>query len=67
MLATCHGCGHARDSTEWGRLELVDRLAHERLAAVVTSWPVQVTIEVRRCTCGELMARMGTDWHREKR
>jgi hypothetical protein len=67
MLATCNACGHARGAAEWGRLELVDRLVEDRLAAVVTSWPARTAIEVRRCTCGELMARLGPSWRHEER
>jgi hypothetical protein len=67
MLATCNACGHARSDVEWGRLELVERLARDRLADVVTTWPAEATIEVRRCSCGELMARMGASWHPELR
>jgi hypothetical protein len=56
-VATCAGCGHAHDAASWRRLELVDRIARERLAAVVTTWPDGISVEVRRCTCGDLMAR----------
>jgi hypothetical protein len=60
MLETCNGCGRAHDVAGWRRLELVDRLADERLTQVVTSWQNEVIIEVRRCACGELMARKRT-------
>jgi hypothetical protein len=56
-MATCTGCGRAHDASSWRRLELVDRIARDRLAAVVTSWPAEIAVEVRRCNCGDLMAR----------
>jgi hypothetical protein len=56
-VATCAGCGHAHDASAWRLLELVDRIARERLTEVVTTWPDELTVEVRRCTCGGLMAR----------
>jgi hypothetical protein len=58
-LAPCASCGRAHAISAWRRLELVDRIEQDRLAMVVTSWPLEVAIEVRRCTCGELMARTG--------
>jgi hypothetical protein len=57
LVATCAGCGHAHDAAAWRRLALVDRFALDRLTEVVTIWPAGMAIEVRRCTCGGLMAR----------
>jgi hypothetical protein len=41
----------------WRELELVERLACERVREIVTAWPDDTTIEVRRCRCGHVIAR----------
>ena len=53
----CSRCGVALDARGWGRLELVERVAPERVQEHVTSWPSGTTIEVRKCPCGTALAR----------
>jgi hypothetical protein len=55
--AKCGQCGVAFDAHAWGRLELVEIVARERLQEHVTSWPSGTRIEVRRCPCGRALAR----------
>ena len=38
-------------------LELVERIDGERVREILTSWPDAAVIEVRRCTCGQVVAR----------
>jgi hypothetical protein len=43
---------------EWGDLELLELIEGARLEALVTVWPEERTIEVRRCDrCGAPLAR----------
>jgi hypothetical protein len=55
--ARCSRCDLTFDAHFWGELELVDRIASERVRAFVTSWADDAAIEVRRCACGQIMAR----------
>jgi hypothetical protein len=41
-------------------LELLACVAPERVRELVTSWPDDTTIEVRRCACGCELARKAT-------
>jgi hypothetical protein len=47
----------AYDARAWRGFELVEQIAGERLRAFVTSWPDDAVIEVRRCACGQVVAR----------
>jgi DNA-directed RNA polymerase subunit N (RpoN/RPB10) len=55
--ARCSQCGLAFEANSWHELELVERIADERVRDFVTSWRDDVMIEVRRCTCGRVIAR----------
>jgi hypothetical protein len=55
--ARCRHCGEVHDVDAWREFELLDQIESERLCALVTSWPDEAVIEVRRCTCGEVAAR----------
>jgi hypothetical protein len=51
-------CGRAYDESEWAELELLDRIEGQRLLALVTVWPCERAIEVRRCAgCRAPLAR----------
>jgi hypothetical protein len=53
----CRRCGEVHDADAWRRFELLDQIESERLCALVTNWPDDIVIEVRRCACGEVTAR----------
>jgi hypothetical protein len=53
--APCSACGLA--TAAWDELELVERIVSERVQELVTSWPDAEAIEVRRCPCGQIIAR----------
>jgi len=55
--ARCSHCGRAFEPDSWRALELVERIADERMRDFVTNWRDEVTIEARRCTCGRVIAR----------
>ncbi len=55
--ARCSGCGAAFETHAWRRLELVERVGPERVREVLTTWPDDVIVEVRRCLCGRALAR----------
>lgn len=44
----------------WSELALVDRIAREHATDLFTDWPWarDAVLEVRRCTCGELVTRV---------
>jgi hypothetical protein len=53
----CIRCALALDPSAWRDLELVERIASERVRELVNGWPEGATVEVRRCTCGHVIAR----------
>jgi hypothetical protein len=53
----CSHCGRVHDPQAWRGFELLDLIASDRVCAFATSWPDDVVIEVRRCTCGQVTAR----------
>jgi hypothetical protein len=57
----CSLCGRLLEAQAWRDLELVERIASERVREFVTSWADDTTIEVRRCACGRAIARMTGD------
>lgn len=50
----CACCGRTSD---WSALDVVQRLETDTLAALVTRWPDELSVEVRRCECGRSIAR----------
>jgi hypothetical protein len=56
----CGRCGAAFEEQAWRRLELVERVAAERVRELVTRWPDETGIDVRRCVCGRALARKAT-------
>lgn len=42
----------------WQSLELVERIASDKVREFVTIWPADRAIEVRRCACGLPIARV---------
>jgi len=58
VTVRCSRCGVVFDETAWRALVLVERIASERVRALVTTWQSDVSIEVRRCrVCGDRIAR----------
>jgi hypothetical protein len=55
--ARCTQCGLAFEADAWHALELVERIADERVRDLVTNWRDEATIEARRCRCGRVLAR----------
>jgi hypothetical protein len=54
----CGRCRREYAEAVWGSLELVERLVAARIRAMVTSWPDDVAIEIRRCrACQGVIAR----------
>jgi hypothetical protein len=53
----CCRCGLEVDSGAWPELALVEQIEGERIREHVTSWPDYAVIEVRRCACGQEIAR----------
>jgi hypothetical protein len=53
----CSSCHAVIDARCWQRLPVVFRICREELERVLTV-RVTWTVEVRRCTCGALMASM---------
>jgi hypothetical protein len=54
-------CGHCRASVPseaWDTLPLVTRVDHEVVCTFIRDWPIERVIEVRRCSCGEEIARL---------
>ncbi len=56
----CGRCGAFLEAQAWCELELLARVAPERVRELVTSWPEDTSIEVRRCACGCELARKTT-------
>jgi hypothetical protein len=56
-LEECGRCGVAYDADEWCEFQLVDRMTSEQVREFVTNWPDYMVIEVRRCACGQVIAR----------
>jgi hypothetical protein len=54
---SCSQCGAAFEKLAWRKLELVERVALERVRELVTIWPEGTAIEVRLCVCGRPLAR----------
>jgi hypothetical protein len=51
-------CARCHATSAWNELPVVDLIDAERLRTIVTSWPVDDPIEVRRCrSCGGTIAR----------
>jgi hypothetical protein len=54
----CGRCRHEYAPEAWDRLEVVDRILAVRIRGLVTAWPDDVSVEIRRCvSCGGAMAR----------
>ena len=54
----CGRCGRGFDDDAWRALDVVERIDGPRLEAIVTAWPEERAVEVRRCTsCGTAIAR----------
>jgi hypothetical protein len=53
----CGRCGATLEENAWAGLELVDHLSPGHVRAIVTHWPDEAGIEVRRCRCGGAVAR----------
>jgi hypothetical protein len=53
----CGRCGLSCSDPAWFEFELLERMASDRIRELVTRWPDQAAIEVRRCTCGHVIAR----------
>ena len=53
----CARCGRAIDARAWRALSLVERVVPERVREHLTTWPSGAEIEVRRCACGQTLAR----------
>jgi hypothetical protein len=60
-MAICGHCGATLPAPVWRELELVDHVTQGRVRAIVTRWPDDAGIEVRRCRCGHPLARKVTD------
>jgi len=60
MSAICAHCGRVYDGRSFDALDLVDRLRHEHLRDLLVQWPWAegTELEVRRCACGERLARV---------
>jgi hypothetical protein len=56
-IAICGRCGATLGADSWDALELVEHLSPGNVRALVTRWPGEAGIEVRRCTCGSPLAR----------
>jgi hypothetical protein len=56
----CGRCGAPLEAKAWCELELLACVAPERVRELVTSWPDDTSIEVRRCACGCELARKAT-------
>jgi len=51
-------CLRCRAVRRWGDLPVVEVLDAQQLRAVVTAWPAETGVEVRRCAaCGASIAR----------
>jgi hypothetical protein len=55
--APCSRCGVAFEPRAWRTFELVEQIASDRVREFVTIWPDHAVIEVRRCACGQIIAR----------
>jgi hypothetical protein len=54
----CGRCRREYAEAVWGSLELVERLVAAHIRGMVTSWPDDVAIEIRRChACQAVIAR----------
>jgi hypothetical protein len=53
----CVRCGLVLEGSAWRDLELVERIACEKVRELVTGWPDDTAIEARKCTCGHVIAR----------
>ena len=56
-MACCGQCGRSNSPATWHRLPLVEVLSGERLHDNVTRWPCDTCVEIRRCECGQPIAR----------
>jgi hypothetical protein len=57
----CGRCRREYNLDAWDRLELIEWMAADAIRALVTSWPQEVAIEVRRCrACQAPIARKKT-------
>jgi hypothetical protein len=57
----CGRCRREYNFDAWERLELVEWMAADAIRGLVTSWPQEIAIEVRRCrACGAPIARKNT-------
>jgi Zn ribbon nucleic-acid-binding protein len=54
--AACGHCGARLHAGTWRELELVDAVTPGQV--IVTRWPREKGIEVRRCLCGHAVARI---------
>jgi hypothetical protein len=58
----CGRCRREYAEAVWGSLELVERLVPARIRSMVTSWPDDVAIDIRRChACQGVIARKSAD------
>jgi hypothetical protein len=54
----CGRCRHEYGDDAWHRLEIIQCILAAQVRGLVTSWPEDVAIEIRRCgDCGAPMAR----------
>jgi hypothetical protein len=54
----CGRCRREYALDSWERLELIEWMVADTIRRLVTSWPREVAIEIRRCSvCGALIAR----------
>ena len=59
---TCGKCQAGYDGARWRSLVLLEELRHDQLGDILSAWPWQldVVLEVRRCRCGQPVARLSS-------
>jgi hypothetical protein len=53
----CVACSAVHHAKSWQALPVAARLGAHEVSRNVVDWPEGMLVEVRRCTCGQLMAR----------
>ena len=59
----CPSCNALHTDTSWEALELVERLRHDQLGHLLSSWPWSrnVVLEIRNCRCGGTLTSLCSD------
>jgi hypothetical protein len=53
----CQSCRASYESGAWGALPIVAEVAPNEVRSMVEDWPSGLLVRVRRCACGQPMAR----------